>query len=47
MVDLVGTEPTTRARDPEGAGSAGMVLNTILIDPKTGVLWGAGGVATW
>lgn len=35
------------ARDPEAAGSSGMVLNTILIDPKTGVLWGAGGVAAW
>ena len=33
-------------RDPEAAGG-GMVLNTIVIDPKTGVLWGAGGVATW
>lgn len=29
------------------AGSATMVLNTILIDPKTGALWGGGGVATW
>ena len=29
------------------SGSGGMVLNSILIDPKTGALWGGGGVATW
>jgi hypothetical protein len=23
------------------------VLNTILIDPKSGALWGGGGAATW
>jgi gamma-glutamyltranspeptidase / glutathione hydrolase len=28
----------------EGGGAA---LNSILVDPKTGALWGAGGVATW
>lgn len=33
---------------PENAsGSGGMVLNTILIDPKSGALWGGGGVVTW
>ena len=31
----------------DASGAATMILNTILIDPKTGALWGAGGVATW
>jgi gamma-glutamyltranspeptidase/glutathione hydrolase len=29
------------------AGATPMPLNTILIDPKSGALWGGGGVATW
>ena len=29
------------------AGESPMALNTILIDPKSGALWGAGGVGTW
>ena len=37
---LIAARPT----DPPGGGS---VLNSILIDPRTGALWGAGGVATW
>jgi gamma-glutamyltranspeptidase/glutathione hydrolase len=28
-------------------GSGTRALNTILIDPKSGALWGSGGVATW
>ena len=31
--------------DPSGGGSN--ILNTILIDPKSGALWGAGIVSTW
>lgn len=34
-------------REPDASGSGANTLNTILIDPKTGALWGAGGVATW
>lgn len=35
---------------PEGTnppGSTGGALNSILIDPRSGALWGAGGAATW
>lgn len=35
------------ARETDAAGGSGNVLNSILIDPRTGALWGAGGVATW
>ena len=31
----------------DAAGESPMALNTILIDPKSGALWGAGGVGTW
>jgi gamma-glutamyltranspeptidase/glutathione hydrolase len=31
--------------DPAGGG--GNILNTILIDPRSGALWGAGIVSTW
>jgi gamma-glutamyltranspeptidase/glutathione hydrolase len=31
----------------EDGGAGTNVLNLILIDPKSGALWGAGGVATW
>lgn len=35
------------AREADAAGGSGNVLNAILIDPRSGALWGAGGVATW
>lgn len=37
----------TTAQDPGPPGASGGALNSILIDPRTGVLWGAGGPATW
>jgi gamma-glutamyltranspeptidase / glutathione hydrolase len=37
----------TGATDPGPPGSGGGALNSILIDPRSGVLWGAGGAVTW
>jgi gamma-glutamyltranspeptidase/glutathione hydrolase len=34
-------------REDETSGGAGNVLNSILIDPRYGTLWGGGGVVTW
>ena len=34
-------------REEDGSGGGGNVLNSILIDPRHGTLWGGGGAVTW
>lgn len=46
--DLIGRgHRITTAQDPGPPGASGGALNSILIDPRTGVLWGGGGAVTW